>query len=100
LRTAPGKSVDYEYVATFLRAMFDQYNIRTIAFDRWNMRHLKPWLLKAGFSEQMFEAHFKEFGQGTQSMSPALRVLEGEILNARWHTGIIRFSRCAPPMRL
>ncbi len=83
LLTAPGKSVDYEYVAQFLRGQFDQYNIRTIAFDRWNMRHLRPWLLKAGFSEPFFELHFKEFGQGTQSMSPALRVLEGEILNSR-----------------
>jgi HK97 family phage portal protein len=83
LLTAPGKSVDYEYVAQYLRGVFDRYNIRTVAFDRWNMRHLKPWLLKAGFTEQMFEANFKEFGQGTQSMSPALRVLEGEILNGR-----------------
>lgn len=83
LLAAPGASVDYEYVATFLRGQFDKYNIRTIAFDRWNMRHLKPWLLKAGFTELMFETQFKEFGQGTQSMSPALRVLEGEILNSR-----------------
>ncbi len=83
LLTAPGQSVDYEYVAHFLRGQFDKYNIRTLCFDRWNMRHLKPWLMKAGFSELMFENQFKEFGQGTQSMSPALRVLEGEILNSR-----------------
>jgi phage terminase large subunit-like protein len=96
LRTAPGKSVDYEYVSTYLRGMFDQYNIRTIAFDRWNMRHLKPWLLKAGFSEQFIELHFKEFGQGTQSMSPALRVLEGEILNSRLaHGGHPVLTMCA-----
>lgn len=96
LLTAPGKSVDYEYVATFLRGLFDRYNIRTIAFDRWNMKHLKPWLLKAGFSEAMIETHFKEFGQGTQSMSPALRVLEGEILNARIaHGGHPVLTMCA-----
>jgi phage terminase large subunit-like protein len=96
LLAAPGKSVDYEYVAKFLRGLFDQYNIRTIAFDRWNMKHLKPWLLKAGFSELMIETHFKEFGQGTQSMSPALRVLEGEILNARIaHGGHPVLTMCA-----
>jgi phage terminase large subunit-like protein len=83
LLAAPGRSVDYEYVAEYLRGQFDQYNIRTICFDRWNMKHLKPWLLKAGFSEKFIEERFKEFGQGTQSMSPALRELEADILNGR-----------------
>lgn len=96
LLAAPGKSVDYEYVATYLRGVFDKYNVRTVAFDRWNMRHLTPWLLKAGFSEAFIVAHFKEFGQGTQSMSPALRVLEGEILNARIaHGGHPVLTMCA-----
>ena len=83
LIAAPGKSVDYEYVAAFLRQLFEQYDIRKIAFDRWNFKHLKPWLLKAEFSEAQIEAHFVEFGQGFQSMSPALHDLEAEILNAR-----------------
>lgn len=87
LLTCPGKSVDYEYVAQFLRAEFDQYNIVKIAFDRWNMKHLKPWLLHAGFSETFIEQKFVEFGQGTQSMSPALRELEAEIKNGRLHHG-------------
>lgn len=90
LLAAPGKSIDYEYVATFLRGSFDQYDIRKIAFDRWNFKHLKPWLLKAGFTpadvgdtDDKAAARFVEFGQGFQSMSPALRDLEGEILNGR-----------------
>jgi len=80
---APGKSVDYEYVAGFLRGLFEKYDIRKVAFDRWGFRHLQPWLLKAGFSEAEIAEHFLEFGQGMQSMSPALRELEGEILNGR-----------------
>lgn len=84
LLTVPGKSVDYEYVAEFLKGEFDRYNIKTVAFDRWNMKHLVPWLIKAaGFTEEFIETHFKEFGQGTQSMSPALRELEADILNGR-----------------
>jgi phage terminase large subunit-like protein len=86
LLAAPGKSVDYEYVAEYLRGLFDRLDVRKIAFDRWGFKHLKPWLLKAGFSEQQIEgddAVFEEFGQGFQSMSPALRDLEGEILNGR-----------------
>jgi phage terminase large subunit-like protein len=83
LQAAPGKSVDYEFVAEYLRGCFDRLDIRKIAFDRWGMKHLRPWLLKAGFTEAQIEEHFIEFGQGFQSMTPALRELEGEILNAR-----------------
>src|ERR1700722_3484663 len=54
---------------------FQRYNVQKLAFDRWNFRHLQPWLLKAGFSEQLVKEHFVEFGQGVASMSPALRDL-------------------------
>jgi len=83
LLAAPGKSVDYEYVAEHLRGVFDRQDVRKIGFDRWGWRHLRPWLLKAGFTESQLDEHFVEFGQGYQDMSPALRALEGEILNGR-----------------
>ena len=83
LIAAPGRSIDYEYVAAYLFDLDQTYNLRKIAFDRWNFRHLKPWLLKAGFTEQRIDELFVEFGQGFQSMSPALRTLESEILNER-----------------
>lgn len=83
LLAAPGKSVDYEYVASYLRGLFDQYDIQKLAFDRWGFKHLKPWLLKAGFEEDEIASRFVEFGQGMQSMSPALRELEGALLNQR-----------------
>jgi phage terminase large subunit-like protein len=83
LKAAPGASVDYEYVAGWLWDQFQIYNIRKLAFDRWAFVHLKPWLIKAGFSEQVLEEKFVEFGQGTKSMTPALKVLEGEIRNRR-----------------
>jgi phage terminase large subunit-like protein len=82
----PGPTVDYEYVAEYLRSLFDELDIRKIAFDRWNFRHLKPWLSKVGFSEEQLEgdgAVFEQFGQGFQSMSPALRDLESAILNQK-----------------
>jgi phage terminase large subunit-like protein len=82
LETTEGSSIKYETVAKLLRDLFNQYNIRKLAFDRWNMAHLKPWLEKAGFSVNMIEDRFVEFGQGTQSMSPALRSLE-EMLRDR-----------------
>jgi phage terminase large subunit-like protein len=83
LRTTPGKTVDYEFVAATLWADCQAMDIRKIAFDRWNWRHLKPWLLKAGFAENQLEgdqAIFEQYGQGFQSMSPALRDLEADLL--------------------
>jgi len=83
LIAAPGRSIDYEYVAAHLREVCGRYNVRKIAFDRWNMRHLRPWLDRAGFAPDEIDGLFVEFGQGFQSMTPALRELEGEILNGR-----------------
>ena len=99
LQTTPGKTVDYEFVATFLWNFSQANDLRKVAFDRWNWRHLKPWLLKAGFSEAQLEgdkAIFEQMGQGFQSMSPALRDLESAILNQRIaHGGHPVLTMCA-----
>src|SRR5262249_35427297 len=83
LELTPGKSVEYEYVADYIRELFSELSIRKIAFDRWGFKHLKPWLLKVGFTERQIEEVFVEFGQGFHSMSPALRTLEGLLLNGK-----------------
>ena len=80
LHTTPGAAVSYEFVAEFLFGLFKQYNIDKLAFDRWNYKHLLPWLIKAGFKQDFLKARFIEFGQGMQSMSPALRDLEQVVL--------------------
>lgn len=87
LNTTPGKSVEYEYVADYIVELFNTHKVRKIAFDRWNMKHLKPWLVKAGMSEAMIEDRFVDFGQGFQSMSPALRNLETYLLNEKLRHG-------------
>ncbi len=84
LQTTPGRTVDYAFVADHLAALFDRYDVRKIAFDRWNWRHLRPWLARAGFRDDQLDdegALFEPMGQGMQSMSPALRSLEAAILN-------------------
>jgi len=79
----PGKSIEYEYVAVQLADILRGVNIKKIAFDRWNFKNLKPWLLKAGFEEKELEEKFVEFGQGYQSMSPALRFVESLLLSGK-----------------
>lgn len=83
IQLTPGKSVEYEFVADYMYELFKANNIVKIAFDRWGFKHLKPWLIKAGFTEKQIEDHFVEFGQGYQSMSPAMRALEGILLNGK-----------------
>lgn len=81
LNTTPGKSVEYEFVAHWLFNFFKTHNVKKIAFDRWGMKYLRPWLLQAGFTEAQVDEVFQEFGQGFQSMSPALRDMESVLLN-------------------
>ncbi|MBO0718787.1 MAG: terminase, partial [Rhizobiales bacterium] len=81
LKTTIGPTISYQFVAQHLKKLFDTTNIKKIGFDRWNMVQFKPWLIEAGMSENFIKEHFVEFGQGMQSMSPALRVLEDLILN-------------------
>jgi len=84
LLTTPGKTVDYEFVAHNLYEDFQRMNIVKVAFDRWNWKHLKPWLARAGFEDEQLDgdhAVFEPMGQGYQSMSPALRELESVLLD-------------------
>jgi len=87
MQTTPGASIEYEFVAEYLRGVFDRYNVRALAFDRWGMKHLKPWLVKAGFTDDELE-RFIDFGQGFASMSPALRELESLILSHKLRHGM------------
>lgn len=95
LEATPGRSVEYEYVAERMRGLFDKYDIRQVGFDRWNMRHLKPWLSRVGFSEEELE-RFIEIGMGFQSQSPALRDLESDLLSGKIvHGGHPVLEMCA-----
>jgi phage terminase large subunit-like protein len=95
LDLSPGKTVSYEFVARYLRRMFQRYDVQKLAFDRWNFRHLLPWLLRAGFGDQLVTERFVEFGQGVASMSPALRDLEQVLLEGNLaHGGHPILSMC------
>lgn len=86
LQTTPGRSIEYEFIAHYLRAFFDSCNVKALAFDRWNMKFLRPWLERAGFTPEEL-AVFVEFGQGFVSMSPAIRELEARLLSKKLKHG-------------
>jgi phage terminase large subunit-like protein len=86
LEATDSKSIEYSFVAQRIWSLHKVLKLRKIAFDRWNWRHMKPWLLEAGFSERDLEgdyAIFEQMGQGYQSMSPALRDLESDLINQK-----------------
>jgi phage terminase large subunit-like protein len=88
LLTTPGATVSYDYIAKFLfTEIFPKYRIAKIGFDRWNFTQFKPCLLAAGFTETVIAEKFVEFGQGTASMTPALRQTEELILSQKLQHG-------------
>ncbi|ART55509.1 terminase [Acidovorax carolinensis] len=78
LRTTPGASVDYSYVATDMAEILADLDVRAIAFDRWRIDVLKKELDRIGL-----DLPLEPFGQGFKDVSPALDTLEAELLNGR-----------------
>jgi phage terminase large subunit-like protein len=95
LETTPGRAIEYSYVAQRLFTMFQTMNVQRVGFDRYNMRHLQPWLRAAGFTETMLE-RFVEVGQGFVGMGPAVREFEAQLLNSKLrHGGHPVLTMCA-----
>jgi phage terminase large subunit-like protein len=74
----PGATVDYSVVAERLIQICSDFNVQSIAFDRWRID-----VLKKEISAHGIELPLAPFGQGFRDMSPALDSLESEILQGR-----------------
>jgi len=66
------KTVDYEFVITELVELCSAYNVQKIAFDRWKMKDFEKDRERLGATLP----EMVEFGQGYQSMSPAIKIFE------------------------
>lgn len=87
LETVPGRSIDYAFIAHWLRQLVETHDVARVAFDRWGFKMLSPRLLDAGFSQAEIDRLFVPFGQGFASMSPALQLLEADVVNGRMAHG-------------
>lgn len=86
-----GASVDYAVVARRLVEICDDYEVTGIAFDRWRIDVLEAELKALGV-----ELPLLPHGQGFKDMSPALDILESELLNGRIrHGGNPVLTMCA-----
>lgn len=91
LRTTPGASVDYAFVAADMAELLADLDVRAVAFDRWRIDLLKKELDAIGC-----ELPLEPFGQGFKGMAPALDSLEAELLNGRVaHGGNAVLTMCA-----
>lgn len=86
LRTTPGMSIEYEFIAHEFKFLFEEYDMQQINFDRALMRHLRPWLSKVGLTEKQLEK-FNDYGQGFMSMHPAIRDTESLLLQKKLKHG-------------
>lgn len=91
LKTTPGRSVSYEFVAQWLADFAAENKLAQIAFDRWRIDNLKSDMDKLGIDLPM-----EPFGQGFVSMAPALDIVEAALLegNIR-HGGHPLLNMCA-----
>jgi phage terminase large subunit-like protein len=83
LRLTPGRSVDYEIVANDIAEACADLDVRAIGFDRWRIDVLRKEFARIGFGVELIP-----FGQGFKDMSPALDLVENELLNARVRHGM------------
>ena len=77
LETTPGRAISKLQVALKLAQLADHFEIQAIAFDRWRIEDFKALADDNGVTLPPLEA----FGQGYQSMSPALEAMETHLLN-------------------
>jgi len=69
LTVTPGNVTDYRYIEDTIYEVASLYNIKAIAFDRWNSSSLIAALAEEGLPVE-------PYGQGFASMSPAIKQLE------------------------
>jgi len=83
LTLTPGNSVGYDFVGARILELMDEYAVEQIRFDRWGMKELKAELKAIGADDLPFQEH----GQGFKDMSPAISILEAELVNGRMRHG-------------
>ena len=71
LTAVPGAAIDYDFVAVELGHLSETMNLVRINYDRWSIKQLKQALARYGVAVPL-----EAFGQGYQSMSPAVNELE------------------------
>ena len=82
IELTPGSSVDYEYVAQRIAEDATDCNLVSIGFDRWRIDVMQKEFDRLGLTLPL-----EPVGQGFKDMTPALDMLEGELIAGRVRHG-------------
>ena len=74
MRTTGGNTTDQDEVFEHIESLVKQYDLQCLAFDRWDAKYIVKKAEAIGVQAM-------EFGQGYQSMSPAIKVFEPLVYN-------------------
>ncbi len=80
IKTTEGNVVHYGFIQKFINDLSERYNIREIAFDRWNATMMVQALEDDGFT-------MVPFGQGFRDMSPPTKELMRLVLERKINHG-------------
>lgn len=83
LRTTPGKTVDYDYVAQEIAEICSDIDLTALAFDRWRIDLFTNSCERVGI-----ELPLVKFGQGYKDMAPAIEKAEEVLLNGQARHGM------------
>jgi phage terminase large subunit-like protein len=78
LIAVPGTAIDYDWIAQTLAEVTGTMNLVRVNFDRWRIEILQQALARLGYAIPL-----QPFGQGYQSMSPAIEAFEEFALPGR-----------------
>lgn len=79
LLTTPGNSVDYEYIAKKIDHLYEEYDVKLIAADPWNLSGLGTELENRGYQVIQVRQGFKSLNNACKFLQEA--VLAGTLLH-------------------
>jgi len=87
ITAVPGKTLDYEWIASFLKInlMDEGIEINNIEFDRWRIAEFKAACERAGVD--ILPDKWHQVGQGYKDMSPRLEAMETIMLQEKINHG-------------
>ena len=86
LTAVPGRTLDYEWIAQFLKVHLQDEGIEvlSIEFDRWRISEFRAACERVGFAQM---ATWHEVGQGYRDMSPRVEAMETALLQNKIRHG-------------
>lgn len=80
----PGsKTIDEDFIAKLLAPILSKWDVRAVAYDRWQFESLRKAFDRVGYEPPFLE----DFGQGYKTMTPALKATETVLLEGRARHG-------------